>query len=96
MDSKLTLSDQVVNLKKKSFATLRNIRKIRFLLTKEQLKVIVNSLVVSCLDYCNGLFYGINEKLLMQLQLVQNAAAKAVTGKYKYDHLGDDLSQLHW
>jgi hypothetical protein len=96
MDSKLTLSNQVVNLKKKSFTTLRNIRKIRFLLTKEQLKVIVNSLVVSCLDYCNGLFYGITEKLLMQLQLIQNAAAKAVTGKYKHDHLDEDLCQLHW
>jgi hypothetical protein len=59
MDSKLSLSNQVISLKKKSFATLRNIRKIRFLLTREQLKIIVNSLVVSCLDYCNGLFYGL-------------------------------------
>ena len=96
MDSKLTLEKQVVNLKKKSFSTLRNICKIRFLLTKDQLKVIVNSLVVSCLDYCNGLFYGITEKLLSQLQLIQNAAAKAVTGKYKHDHLENDLKELHW
>jgi hypothetical protein len=96
MDSRLTLADQVVNLKKKSFMTIRNICKIRFLLSKEQLRVIVNSLVVSCLDYCNGLFYGICEKLLMQLQLVQNAAAKAITGKYKHDHLCNDLRELHW
>ena len=96
MDSRLTLEDQVVTLKKKSFMTIRNICKIRFLLSKEQLRVIVNSLVVSCLDYCNGLFYGICEKLLMQLQLVQNAAAKAITGKYKHDHLCNDLKELHW
>jgi hypothetical protein len=32
----------------------------------------------------------------MQLQLIQNAAAKAVTGKYKHDHLDEDLCQLHW
>ena len=96
MDSNLTLANQVVNLKRKSFATLRNICKIRFLLTQEQLRVIVNSLVVSCLDYCNGLFFGITEKLLGQLQLIQNAAAKAITGKYKHDHLEDDLRQLHW
>jgi hypothetical protein len=96
MDSKLSLSNQVISLKKKSFATLRNIRKIRFLLTREQLKIIVNSLVVSCLDYCNGLFYGLTEKLLSQLQLIQNAAAKAVTGKYKHDHLENDIKELHW
>ena len=35
-------------------------------------------------------------KLLHQLQLLQNAAAKAVTGKYKHDHLDDDLfNKLH-
>ena len=87
---------QIVNLKKKCFHTLRNIRKIRFLLNLKQVIIIVNSLVVSCLDYCNGLYFGIAEKLLHQLQLLQNAAAKAVTGKYKHDHMEDDLTNLHW
>jgi hypothetical protein len=96
MDSRLTLGHQIIQLKIKCFRTLRNICKIRFLLNKDQLEVIVNSLVVSCLDYCNGLFYGITEQLLRQLQLIQNAAAKAVLGKYKHDHLGDDLKKLHW
>ena len=96
MDNHLTLEQQIVSLKQNCFRTLRNICKIRFLLTRCQLKTIVNSLVVSCLDYCNGLYFGIAERLLNQLQLIQNAAAKAVTGKYKYDHLGEDLNDLHW
>ena len=96
MDSALTLDKQIVELKKKCFRTLRNVCKIRFLLNTDQLKQIVNSLVVSCLDYCNGLYFGINEKLYHQLQLIQNACAKAVTGKYKHDHLDDDLKNLHW
>ena len=96
MDSRLTLSHQIVQLKIKSFRTLRNICKIRFLLNKDQLEVIVNSLVVSCLDYCNGLFYGITQHLLNQLQLIQNAAARTIMGKYKHDHLEDDLNKLHW
>ena len=29
-------------------------------------------------------------------RLLQNACAKAVTGKYKHDHLGNDLKELHW
>ena len=96
MDSCLSMEKQVMEVKKKSFRTLRNICKIRFLLSKAQLKVIVNSLVVSCLDYCNGLYFGINEKQLHQLQLIQNAAVKVVTGKYKHDHMDNDLSELHW
>jgi len=96
MDNQLVFDKQIVNLKKKCFHTLRNIRKIRFLLNLKQVKIIVNSLVVSCLDYCNGVYFGIGEKLLHQLQLLQNAAAKAVTGKYKHDHMEDDLTNLHW
>ena len=95
MDNHLTFEHQIVKLKQNCFRTLRNICKIRFLLSRSQLKTIVNSLVVSCLNYCNGLYFGIAERLLNQLQLIQNAAAKAVTGKYKYDHLGD-LNDLHW
>ena len=96
MDAKLTLNKQVMELKKRSFRVIRNINKIRFLLNKDQLKIIVNSLVVSCLDYCNALYIGISEKLLYQLQLIQNACAKTITGKYKHDHLENDLMELHW
>jgi hypothetical protein len=96
MLQKLTFEQHVVQLKQNCFRTLRNICKVRFLLTSAQLKTIANSLVVSCLDYCNGPYFGIAERLLNQLQLIQNAAAKAITGKYKYDHLGEDLKDLHW
>ena len=96
MDNHITFREQVVHLKQKCFSTLRNICKIRFLLTRSQLRTIVNSLVVSCLDYCNGIYFGISGQLLNQLQLIQNAAAKAVTNKYKYDHVGEDLEKLHW
>ena len=96
MDNALTMERQVIELKKKCFYTLRNITKIRFLLSTEQRKTIVNSLVVSCLDYCNGLYFGISEKLMSQLQTLQNACAKTVVGKYKYDHVGNDLHNLHW
>lgn len=96
MDSALSLDSQVVELKKKCFRTIRNIRKIRFLLSKEQLKQIVNALVVSSLDYCNALYYGITEHNLHQLQLLQNACAKTVMGKYKHDHMENDLNDLHW
>ncbi len=60
------------------------------------MRVVVSSLVVSCIDYCNGLFIGASEKILRQLQLIQNSAAKVITGKYKHDHMEDDLENLHW
>ena len=96
MNAALTKKDHIAELKKKCFLTLMNLNEIRFLLTTSHLKTIVNSPVVSCLDYCNALFYGISQQLMHQLQLIQNACAKATTRKYKHDHLEDDLNKLHW
>ena len=69
---------------------------MRFIFTEDQLKTIVNSIIVCKLDYGNGLFYGIDEKLLDDLQRIQNAAGKAVYGLYKHDHVGTTLQKLHW
>ena len=96
MDSQLNFEKQIVDIKKKCFNTIRNIRKIRYLLNTDQCKLIVNSMVISCLDYGNSLYFGVSEKLLNQLQLIQNSASKVVMKKYKYDHINDDLTQLHW
>ena len=42
------------------------------------------------------MYFGINESLLDELQLIQNAAGKTVYGLYKHDHVGDTLQKLHW
>ena len=75
MDNCLTFEKQIVLLKKKSFNMLRKISKIRYLLSEVDLKIVVNSLVVSCLDYCNAIYHGINGNLIHQLQFILNAAA---------------------
>ena len=93
-DESLSFRKQITELKKDSFRLLRQIRKLRFLFTEKQLKLIVNSLVVCKLDYCNSLYYGINEHQLNELQLIQNAAGKAVFGLYKHDHLDDTLKNF--
>ena len=96
MDNKLNFQNQIIMLKKKCFCTIRNIFKIRYLLSADDIKIVVNSMIMSCLDYCNCLYFGIGEKLLNQLQIIQNSAAKVITGKKKHDHVGSDLTMLHW
>ena len=96
LDNTLTFHKQVLTLKKKSFLTIRNLRKIQRLLTNDQLRTVCNSFVVSCLDYCNSTYAGINKTGLRQLQITQNMAAKVISGKAKRAHLGSDLKDLHW
>ena len=56
-----------------------------------QLQIYSNNIFLVC-----SLYYGVAERLLNQLQVVLNSAAKVVTKKFKYDHVGDDLNNLHW
>ena len=96
IDEKLNFNMHVTKIKQDCFRLLRNICKRRYLFTQDQLELLVNSLIVCKIDYCNALFYGLSEKCLNELQRIQNAAAKAIVGLYKYDHVGDTIADLHW
>ena len=93
IDQGLQFKQQVIAVKKESFRVLRDICKRRHLFSEDQLKMVVNSLVICKLDYCNAIYYGISEKLLDELQRIQNACAKAIVGLYK---LGSTLKDLNW
>ena len=75
---------------------LYNIGKIRHYLTVDQTKMVVHAYVTSKLDHNNTLIYDISKRLSNRLQLVQNAAAKLITRKTKFDHVTPLLEVLHW
>jgi len=50
-------------------------------------KTMVQTFVISRLDYCNALCYSITDELTRCLQSVQNAAARLVTGTRRCDHI---------
>ena len=60
--------------------------------------VIIKSLVMSRLDYSNGLLYGISKCTVSGLQAVQNSAARIVTQERLRDHdsMSRALMELHW
>lgn len=96
LDENLKMDQFVAAKCKVASHTLYNIRKIRAYLSVDTCKTIVQALVISKLDYANGLLYGINEDLLNRLQLVQNMAAKLCLNRRKYDSATDALKALHW
>ena len=75
---------------------IRNISRIRDLLDLECVKLLVNSLVTSRLDYCNSLLRGTPRFCINRLQLMQNKAAKLITKSKRRDHVTPLLRQLHW
>ncbi|KAI0231603.1 Protein phosphatase 1 regulatory subunit 21 [Lamellibrachia satsuma] len=77
-DSELSMKSQVSKLCQVAYFHLHRIRSIRDCLTQHATELLVHSLVISPLDYGNGLLYGVPDQLLDKLQRVQNVAARIV------------------
>ena len=77
---------------------LRNISRIRKYMPQDISVILVKSLVISRLDYSNGLFYGLPKCIVSGLQTVQNSAARIVTQERLRDHdyISRVLLGLHW
>ena len=69
-DSTLSMVPQVNSLCKTASYHLRNIARIRHLLSKESTEILVHAFVFSKLNYCNALLYGLPQCVIKKLQLV--------------------------
>ena len=59
MDNNLSFSSHINEICKKSTLAIRSIGRIRKYLSLDGLKMLVNALVISRLDYCNCLLYSV-------------------------------------
>ncbi|KAK3527056.1 hypothetical protein QTP86_008661 [Hemibagrus guttatus] len=75
MDNQLSFSSHVTNVTRSCQFLLYNIRRIRPFLSTQATQVLVQSLVISRLDYCNSLLAGLPLNAIRPLQMIQNAAA---------------------
>lgn len=65
-------------------------------LSVPDLETVIHAFISTRLDYCNALYVGISQSLISRLQLVQNAAARLLTGIKKREHITPVLKRLHW
>lgn len=65
-------------------------------MSQDDQEKLIHAFVSSRLDYCNGLLTGISQKNIKQLQLIQNAAARVLTGTKRFQHITPVLKTLHW
>ena len=96
LDSEMSFADQVKSVVSKAFFSIKTIARIKSFLTSKEKCTLLTALVLSKLDFCNSLYYGINSSLLNKLQVVQNSAARLIFNKRKFDHSTGLLFQLHW
>ncbi len=87
-DHLLQFDKHVDAVVKSSFFHLRSVAKVKHFLSSKDLEIVINALIHSQLDYCNSLYIGLPKSTLSRLQMIQNAAARFLTGTV--------LDSLHW
>ncbi|KAF7235690.1 Anoctamin-2 [Varanus komodoensis] len=96
LDPELSLEAQVTAVARNAFLQLRLINQLCPYLEYDCLATVTHALVTSRLDFCNALYVGLPLKTVRTLQLVQNRAARLLTGMGRYAHMTPILHQLHW
>ncbi|KAK3517719.1 hypothetical protein QTP70_016392, partial [Hemibagrus guttatus] len=96
MDNQLSFSSHVTNVTRSCWFLLYNIRRIRPFLSTQAIQVLVQSLIISRLDYCNSLLAGLPLNAIRPLQIIQNAVARLVFNLSKFSHTTPLLRSLHW
>ena len=96
MDKTLSFSEHINEMFKKASYAKRSIGRIRKYLPFDGLKMLVNSLVISRLDYYNSLIYDVPKCQRDKIRRIQNTAARMITGARSSDHITPILKGLHW
>uniref|UniRef100_A0A3P9B9X9 Granzyme B(G,H) n=1 Tax=Maylandia zebra TaxID=106582 RepID=A0A3P9B9X9_9CICH len=92
----MSFNTHIKQICKTAFFHLRSISKIRNILSQSDAEKLVHAFITSRLDYCNSLLSGCPKTSLKSLQLIQNAAARVLTGTRKREHISPVLASLHW
>ncbi len=96
LDSNLSFENHNSHVTKTAFFHLRNIAKLRNMLTVSDAEKLVHAFMTSRLDYCNALLGGCPASSINKLQIEQNPAARVLTRSRKYDNFTPILQSLHW
>ena len=86
---------QITKVVRQAFYHLRQAKLLAPYLTSDNLATVIHATVTTRLDYCNSLYAGLPLALIRKLQLIQNAAAWALTKTLWRTHMRPVLQQLH-
>ena len=96
IDADLTMHQFVSVIVSRCFAALRQLRAVRRYVSASVMQSLVTSLILTRLDYCNSVLFGLPAIQIRRLQAVQNAAARLVFGIRRSEHISDALISMHW
>ena len=78
IDTNLTMTSQVANVCRSAYYHLSRIAKIRDSISTTVCKSLIHGLLTSRIDYGNAILFGISDRHLHRLEMVQRSAARIV------------------
>ncbi len=94
LHSDLKLDRQINTVVRSCCFYLRLLVKTKPFLSRSDFEKAITSIVLSLMDYCNSLYYGVDVRALRRLQKIQNAAAKIIKSAKKYESVTSLLISL--
>ena len=95
-DNCLSLDAHISNVCRSTHFYLRNIGRIRTLLTFHATAHLIHALITTRLDFCNSILYNLPNNKIERLQRIQNQAARMLTRSPRRNHITPVLREMHW
>ena len=95
-DQFLSFDDYISSVCRSTHFHLRNIGRIRHLLSHHATAQLIHALISTRLDYCNSVLYNLPRSSISRLQRIQNQTARILTRTPRRNHITEVLIDLHW
>ena len=96
LDILLNLRAHVTSVTRSCFFHLCRIRQVKKYLNKRCLRVLVQALIISMIDYCNSILAGLPAVTIHPSTTVLHAAARIIKDISHRDHITPAMWNLHW
>ena len=94
-DECLTLDGHISNICRRAHCHLRNIGRIRMLLSFETTSQLIHAQITITLDYCNGTLFNLPRNKIKKLHRIQSQAARMLKRIPRRNHITPVLNDVH-
>ena len=97
LDPAMSFKEHVAGLTNACYYHLRQLKSVRRSLSVDSCQALVRALILSRIDYCNGLLGGATNAMLDQIDRVLRASARLILQKPRFSQITAEINDhLHW
>ena len=96
LDSSLSYNKHIQALSSSCVSKLDQINRVKHLFDQKTLAMIIDTLIFSKINYCLSVWSNTSQGSIDKIQLIQNYAARIISGVKKFDHISPTISALGW